>query len=117
MDGPLRRLLEIAWSLERPGLRLVRTLSLRAVRGELEVAVRRTATDEAHPRSLAPRRRPQRRPADGHREPSRRAVNRTHEHDLRRSLAGRQHRLVLRRRRRRVLPLADSAARIAGKLR
>ena len=100
-------------SPERPGLRLVRALSVRAVRDYLEVALRRAAADEAHPAGLARRRRAQRCSAHGHREPSGRKSHRADEHDLRRTLARRQHRLILRRRWRRLLSFADSAAGIA----
>ena len=82
VDGPLCRLLEGARSALRPGLRFVRALSLRALRHHLEDALQRAAADEAHPASVARRRRAEECPADGDRESCLVGLDRAHDHDL-----------------------------------
>ena len=100
--GPLRRILARAWTLGRPLVRVAGALPVRAVQHHVEVALPRASNDEARARRAARSRHAERGPDRGHREPHFVAADGTDEHDLRRALAGGQHRIVLRRRRRRV---------------
>src|ERR1700693_6215089 len=110
LDGPLRGLPEGARPHLRSGLRIFRALSLRTVHHHVENFIYGTAIDEAHPAGLERGWRPQRRAADGDREPSGRRAYWTHDHDLRGFVAGRQCWLVLRGRRRCFLSLTDPTA-------
>ena len=107
LDGSLRRLPQVARPLTGLGLRLVRTLPLRAVHDHLEVAVSGTTADETYFAGLARRWRAQRRPSDDHGGPPGRRADWPDEHDFLGIVARRQRRLVLRRRWRGLLPFAD----------
>lgn len=110
MDGPLLRLFENARSRLRSGFRVVRALSFRPLHHHLENFVQRTSAAEAHPAGVEKRRGSQRLTADGDRGSSGQRTDGTDDHDLRSAVACRQRRLLLRRRWRSVLSLADSTA-------
>src|SRR5260370_29567912 len=116
MDGTLRGLPEDPRPHLRPGLRVFRTLSVRALRHHLEDLVYGTSVDEAHPASVERRRSSKGRAAYGDRESPCRPTHRAHDDNLCSVVVSRQCRFFLRRWRLRLLSFADSASRYSEHL-